>query len=72
MTTRSVYQFLDVEVKKSVIKMLVEESQPIAKSQQMVHKRSGKLRQFESELKPETTEILTQKLAPVLSFWGWI
>jgi len=63
-------KYLNVELQKQELDMLCKEAAPIQENiKDDKHKRSGKSRQFISELKPETQAILNDKFRDTLKYW---
>ena len=67
-----VCEFLDVTLPEPAINKLVATTSPIVPgAPKMAHRRSGRSRQWETELQPATVSVLNDELKPVLDFWGF-
>lgn len=63
--------FLEIEVSPETRTRLVSSASPIQpKTNIASHKRSGRSAQYLEELKPDTVDLLNQKFAEVLAYWG--
>lgn len=67
---KQICNFLNLSVSKKLITELTITASPVQnKIQSNTHKRSGKSRQFERELKPETINIINTILKEELDYW---
>lgn len=63
--------FLEIQLPSDRRATLIAAASPVRKQEDIhAHRRSGKSRQYLTQLKPETVEALNAKFAEVLEYWG--